>query len=566
MRVIPAVILLVTLPVSCVAELDSSTDDSAETDLIASGLHATRVTLDFDVFGYGCPASGPACGTAGDKCICQTEYDHLNAVRVLPDGTVVGHYIVTGGDSRRPQVVEQGDRLAVNINELNTGWDEGGVARADAMMEWARRQFPSGVPQWFFLNEISRGRWLDPGDRGVRYRRYVADVAHRLSVHHGRSVVVFSPFYRPGWNGTQHYPASWRAVAQNAYIGVENYISGTAIRSSGFSETFCRNRYQQSITAYTRLGVPLDRLMLTEHFGQTVPGTNWGRADLPIDGWIRAINVRTRAARSLPFAGYVTYGWGSNRDHRPSAERTRATDAYLRVGASRLALPDHSREPASAADGAYDATVEMEPDPSAEADPDDAGDSSEPAPLPPGDEPPPVDPPADDPSGGCAPPDSVDVGGRCVPSCGAAAGNTCSSGADGACDGLPLLESYDCPACCYRDATAPPPPPPPPPMCSPRACGATYGDYCGGAPDGCGGTLGCGDTCGDGLGCSPGGLCKRALAQPCAGPGQCASGLCSWTTTPGTAARCCHDVGGWCDSDLKCCGDSVCRAGRCVTP
>ncbi|MCZ7679664.1 MAG: hypothetical protein M5U28_13255 [Sandaracinaceae bacterium] len=296
----------------------------------------------------------------------------MNAVRVMPDGSVVGHYLVTGSDARRDQVVAQGNRLAVNINELNAEWQEGGITRADAMMAWARREFPSGVPRWFFLNEISRSRWLDPGERGVVYRQYVADVARRLSVHHGRTVVVLAPFYRPGWSGREHYAASWRAVARHAYIGVENYISAALIRDSGFSEAYCRNRYQQSITAYTRLGVPLDRLILFEHFGQTTPDKNWGRAEVSIDDWLRAIRVRTRAARSLPFAGYGTYGWGANRAHRPSAERIRAMDAYHRVGARRLALPDHSGLPATMEDTGYAPDVPGEPDPSEEVDPDES--------------------------------------------------------------------------------------------------------------------------------------------------------------------------------------------------
>jgi hypothetical protein len=558
-----ALLVVFVLCASCVAELGSGEDADGETNLVASGLRASRVALDFDVFGYRCPG-GATCSPEPDKCICQNEYDHLNATRVLADGTAVGHYVVTGSDSRRDQITRQGNRLAVNINELNAEWEAGGIARADAMMAWARRNFPDGVPQWFFLNEISRSRWLDGGDRGVRYRRFVADVARRLSVHHGRTVVVFAPFYRPGWSGTQHYPASWRALAANAYIGIENYIGGRLIRDAGFSEAFCRNRYQQSITAYTRMGVPLSRLILTEHFGQTTPDRNWGRGGLPIDQWIRAINVRTRAARSLPFAGYATYGWGSNRDHRPSAERRRAMDAYRRVGARRLALPDHGPA-AGGEDARFDPSTDAEPEPSAEADRDESGDADVPVPLPPGDEPPPSDPAADDPTGGCDPPHSVEVGGRCVPSCGHAGGNMCSTGTDGACDGLASIESYDCPICCFRDPSAPPPPPPPP-MCVPPPCGAGYLDACGGAPDGCGGTLSCGDTCGAGLNCNGNGVCKKALAQPCAGPGQCASGLCQWTTSPGSAARCCHDVGGWCDSDLKCCGGSVCRAGRCVTP
>lgn len=542
---------------SCVATIGGDDDGEREDlDLVGSELRASRVALEFDVMGYQCPAGGAACGTEADKCICQTEYDHLNAIRVMPNGSAVGHYLVTGSDDRRPEIVAQGNRLAVNINELNKDWDQGGVARADAMMAWAQREFPGGVPQWFFLNEISRSRWLDPGERGVRYRRYVAELVRRLSITHGRTVAVFSPFYRPGWLGTQHYPASWRAISQHAYIAVENYISGRAIRDSGFSEELCRNRYQQSITAYTRMGVPLGRLILTEHFGQTFADKNWGRSEIDIDAWIRAIRVRTRAARSLPFAGYATYGWGSNRTHHTSAERLRAMDAYRRVGAERLALPDRSEASATAADPSYDPTLPDEPEPTTEIDPDEDGTASEPAPLPPGEEIPPIDPEADDPTGGCDPPHSIDVGGVCVPSCGQAGGNTCSSGTDGQCDGFALLTSYDCAACCYREA----------PTCAPNTCGGGYGDFCGGAPDGCGGTLSCGDTCGEGLNCTAGGLCKKALGQYCAGPGQCASGLCSWVTTAGSAARCCHDVGGWCDSDLKCCGATVCRSGRCVAP
>jgi hypothetical protein len=45
----------------------------------------------------------------------------------------------------------------------------------------------------------------------------------------------------------------------------------------------------------------------------------------------------------------------------------------------------------------------------------------------------------------CSPPDSVPVGGRCVPSCGAAGGDSCDPAL---CAGLPPVESYDCAVCC----------------------------------------------------------------------------------------------------------------------
>jgi len=543
-------------------ELDDSFARDNSADLVA-----TRVALDFEVGGFRCPAGAAVCPRSSEQCICQTEQDHLNAVRVLASGAIEGHYMVTGGDARRGEVEAMGNRLAVNINELNTDWESGAAARASAMMTWARRQFPGGVPQWFLLNEISRGGWTDTTERGARYRRYVAEVVRQLSEVHGRKVIVFSQFFRPGWDGRFLYRDAWTAIARHAYIGVENYLSGEAIRANGFSEAWCKSRYQQSVTAYGALGVPRNRLMLVEHFGQTRAGVTWGRAGVPLDDWLRAIRVRTRAQRSIAVAGYVGYAWAWNKDSRPSSERIASMDAYYGVGARRVSRPvEVPRAPEGPADPAFDGATASEPEHAPDAD-DGSGPAPDPAAEPPAD--PPLEPSADpavDPAAepgaasepACDPPHSIAVGDRCVPSCGAAGGNTCTDPSSGLCDGLPSLESYDCAACCARPAAAA--------ACTPRGCGAAYNDFCDGALDGCGGTLSCGDTCGAGLNCAPNGVCKRALAEPCAGPGQCASNRCSWTTTPGSAARCCHDAGQWCDSDLKCCGSLVCRSSRCVAP
>ena len=50
----------------------------------------------------------------------------------------------------------------------------------------------------------------------------------------------------------------------------------------------------------------------------------------------------------------------------------------------------------------------------------------------------------------CDPPNFMMVGGRCLPSCGVAGGNQCVSADSTLCEGLPLLESYDCAVCCAR--------------------------------------------------------------------------------------------------------------------
>lgn len=551
-------VVLASACVATIGELDDSYSRDNSADLVA-----TRVALDFEVGGFRCPAGVAVCPSTSEQCICQTEQDHLDSVRVMADGSVEGHYMVLGGDTRRGEVEAMGNRLAVNINELNTDWETGAATRANAMMAWARRQFPGGVPQWFLLNEISRGAWTDTSERGARYRRYVGEVARELSEVHGRRVVVFSPFFRPGFDGRFLYHDAWATIGRYAYVGVENYLSGENIRAHGFSESYCRARYQQSVTSYGALGVPRNRLMLAEHFGSTRAGITWGRAGVSLDDWLHAIRVRTRAQHAVPVAGYIGYAWAWNTDGRPSSERIAAMDAYFGVGARRVsrpvAVPRAAAGPADPAfDGASSAEPEHAPDvddgsgPAADPGADPATDpSAEPAPDPA------VDPAvASEPT--CDPPSTIAIDGLCVPSCGAAGGNTCTDPGTGLCDGLPSLDSYDCAVCCARPAEAA--------TCAPRGCGAGYNDYCDGALDGCGGTLSCGDTCGAGLNCSPSGVCKRALAQPCAGAGQCASNRCSWTTTPGTAARCCHDAGQWCDSDLKCCGSLVCRGSRCVAP
>lgn len=59
----------------------------------------------------------------------------------------------------------------------------------------------------------------------------------------------------------------------------------------------------------------------------------------------------------------------------------------------------------------------------------------------------------------CDPPNTVEVSGKCVPSCGVAGGNTCVAADSTLCEGLPALGSYDCPVCCARPTYAAPPGP-----------------------------------------------------------------------------------------------------------
>ncbi|MGE0788086.1 MAG: hypothetical protein AB7S26_20615 [Sandaracinaceae bacterium] len=316
---------LATLLSGCLAaaESDLPDDDLAEDE---SAVSSTMVPH-FDIVTLGGCGGAASCPASAEQCVCEVDFDHANYARIRPNGSREGHYVGMATDARRDALRARGNRPAYYADRLNDDWESGGAARADAFIADARARFGGTLPAWFLFNEISRRRWLDPGAEGARYRRYVADFARRLHRHHGRSVILFSPFRIPGADG-QHRPADWQAVAENAFIGIESYIGGGEVRASGYSEAHCRARYQESLTWFGRMGVSADRLVLTEHFAQTVAGFGRGREGLSIAEWERAIRVRTRAARSLPFVGYASYAWGFNQMRVPSSERLRAMDAY----------------------------------------------------------------------------------------------------------------------------------------------------------------------------------------------------------------------------------------------
>ena len=65
------------------------------------------------------------------------------------------------------------------------------------------------------------------------------------------NVVLFAPFANPGANA-----ASWTALSNYVYIGVENYLSGEEIKAQNFSVSWCQTQYQSSVNSYTSLGMP----------------------------------------------------------------------------------------------------------------------------------------------------------------------------------------------------------------------------------------------------------------------------------------------------------------------
>ncbi len=246
----------------------------------------------FDVITFSCPG-------APDKHVCQGQFDALNWV----SGN--GHYLAMGSSAHKSEVDGSANNLAVYYNSLNDNWTTvTGAGRADEIWSWCQQQFTDGgIPQWIVVNEISASQWQN----SQTYRTWVADVVERLHNTYGFAIILCAPFATPGENDSD-----WQAVSAYANIGAECYLSGQEINSSGNSISWCQSQYQSTMDHYAARGVPASKVFLVEHFGQTVSGANWGRAGVSYADWDSAIHARCVAAHNVGFAGFVSYGWGSD--------------------------------------------------------------------------------------------------------------------------------------------------------------------------------------------------------------------------------------------------------------
>lgn len=262
----------------------------------------------FDNVTFCCSCSYP------DR-LCQSHFDHLNWVS--PNG----HYLCMGSDAHRPEIVANGNVLGVYHNDLNTDWTlKTADTRADEIHTYVLTKFTTNgpAPTWVVLNEISSGTW--PGNQ--TYRTWVHDVVHKLKNTYGYNVILYSPFPNPGANSVD-----WQAVSADAYIGVENYLSGAEIKAQNFSVSWCQSQYQSSKNSYIARGVPAEKIILGEDFQQT-SGTGWGRDGVTYDEWDQAIIARSTAARNVQFAGFISFAWGKNNMNATDDELMHFEDTY----------------------------------------------------------------------------------------------------------------------------------------------------------------------------------------------------------------------------------------------
>jgi hypothetical protein len=224
--------------------------------------------LRFEVATFNATAEGSA------DHFNQVMFDHLNVAS--PMGP---YHFAMGGDTHRAELDATGNTLAVYHNSLTSVYTSSAHVAVDAADEidgYVRSLFTGfgPAPKWITLNEISSSLWTNGTSTGQTYRTWLADTTARLHDHYGYEVIVFAPFSNPGAND-----ASWQALTQHAYIGVENYLSGEEVKNNGFSVAWAQAQYESSQTSYRNRGVPESRLFLTEEFAQTTAGTAWvGRA------------------------------------------------------------------------------------------------------------------------------------------------------------------------------------------------------------------------------------------------------------------------------------------------
>jgi len=227
-----------------------------------------------------------------------------------------------GTDDHRLELATNGNVLAVYYDTFNVGYpSESAVTHASNLNYYAVSRFTDNGPRpdWIVLNEISTSLWQND----AAYRVWAAGVVRELKTNYGFNVILYSPFATVAANS-----ADWQAVSANAWIGIENYLDGAQIKANSYSVSWCQSQYQSSINAYNARGVSSAKLMLGEHFGQTVAGTGWGRSGVTSNEWDLAIAARSQAAINLAFTGYLTYSWGGNGMLVPDEEMVHFEDTY----------------------------------------------------------------------------------------------------------------------------------------------------------------------------------------------------------------------------------------------
>jgi hypothetical protein len=202
-----------------------------------------------------------------------------------------------------------------------------GKDKAAEHMQTAWKGHSCGVPEWFVLNEMSMA-WKG----NAYYRLSLITLVERLADFYGRKLLLPSQIELPKANyGGVDVSADWQSLFAHVTLGIERYVSGKEAESAMNSvmpeqkyakaQNWAKNHYQESIDAYTTLGIANSQLVLLEHFGNTIKQKEYGRAGVVLDTWKSTVKTRAKGAKALGLSGYMGYAWSGNEFQETGANR-----------------------------------------------------------------------------------------------------------------------------------------------------------------------------------------------------------------------------------------------------
>jgi hypothetical protein len=311
------------LATACLVGSDPVSDGDSDLSLTAQNTVLKTVDRRFEVVPMDCSAaeeaSTPQCPPDDRRCLCSNLFDRLNEPAGSP-GNPRGKFVVMLGGARRADVEAAGNVPAYLVNALNrcTGhpamgdtkpaWKYcNGAQRAQQIMNDANTHWGGEPPKWVLLNELFSTFRKDT-QLGQEYRQWIIDVVTALHNDQGRRVVLFT-YFRP--LDTQ-WSSEWAQIGQVANVGVEMYLSGQEVSGHGAPVTWSADEYRAWRQRFVANGVPADKVLLAEHFGQTASGKGFGRTEVSDSDWRTILHERTKAEQDADFAGYISYGWSIN--------------------------------------------------------------------------------------------------------------------------------------------------------------------------------------------------------------------------------------------------------------
>jgi autotransporter-associated beta strand protein len=270
--------------------------------------------------------------------------------------SINGNYMMVTGTLTASQIAQAGNTSVIwydsfNKNEFPT-YDA--AAEAAKIDTYAKSKNGNVRPGWVVLNELS-SLMRDTTSTGDSYRQWTTDLMSLLHNNYNYNIVLLNQKGTLSASLDGPYKSTWQSLASNAYIGIEEYLAGPSIINSGSNYasrlSFAKSAYQSSKDSYINVGgISADRLVLTEHFGNTSsdPSVYYGRHGLAsASDWDAAIQVRQDAIYSVGFAGFMAYSWGGNAMGLTEAEQIQH-ELYYRT---RLVIP--GQQPQWLPDAAY---------------------------------------------------------------------------------------------------------------------------------------------------------------------------------------------------------------------